>query len=183
MRKRAQAKDKESLTVLPVMEQALTLLQDGKPCRVMLKGIAAEDLKMLQGLNLLTAHPVLYVCNVAEADAATGNEHTKAVEAMATKQGASVVIISAAIEAEVAQLPDDEEMEFLADLGLTEPGLDKLIRAGMTYMDAPGGGAVFSTGSITFCGSLSHTGYDNNVSRILFNVLNRFGRLKLNWPF
>lgn len=130
VRKRAQAKDKESLTVLPVMEQALTLLQDGKPCRVMLKNIAPEDLKILQGLNLLTAHPVLYVCNVAEADAATGNEHTKAVEAMAASQGASTVVISAAIEAEVAQLPDGEQKEFLEAMGLHEPGLDRLIRAG-----------------------------------------------------
>ena len=105
-------------------------MQDGKPARVLLKGIAHEDLTMLQGLNLLTAHPVLYVCNVAEADAATGNEHTKAVEDMAGAQGASTVIISAAIEAEVAQLPDDEELEFLASMGLEEPGLDKLIRAG-----------------------------------------------------
>ncbi len=130
IRKRAQAKDKESMTVLPVMEQALALLQDGKPARVLLKGIAAEDLRILQGLNLLTAHPVLYVCNVAEKDAATGNEHTKAVEKMAETQGASAVVISAAIEAEVAQLPDDEELEFLASMGLDEPGLDKLIRAG-----------------------------------------------------
>jgi len=128
--KRAQAKDKESMTVLPVMEQALALLQDGKPARVLLKGIAAEDLRILQGLNLLTAHPVLYVCNVAEKDAATGNEHTRAVEKMAAAQGASTVVISAAIEAEVAQLPDDEELEFLASMGLEEPGLDKLIRAG-----------------------------------------------------
>lgn len=130
VRKRAQAKDKESLTVLPVMEQALALLQDGKPCRVMLKTIAHEDLKILQDLNLLTAHPVLYVCNVAEADAATGNEHTKAVEAMAASQGASTVVISAAIEAEVAQLPDGEQKEFLEAMGLHEPGLDRLIRAG-----------------------------------------------------
>ncbi|MEQ1943289.1 redox-regulated ATPase YchF [Mesorhizobium sp. VNQ89] len=130
IRKRAQAKDKESMTVLPVMEQALALLQEGKPARVLLKGIAAEDLRILQGLNLLTAHPVLYVCNVAEKDAATGNEHTKAVDKMAAAQGASTVVISAAIEAEVAQLPDDEEMEFLASMGLEEPGLDKLIRAG-----------------------------------------------------
>ena len=130
IRKRAQAKDKESMTVLPVMEQALALLQDGKPARVLLKGIAAEDLRILQGLNLLTAHPVLYVCNVAEKDAATGNEHTRAVEKMAAAQGASTVVISAAIEAEVAQLPDDEELEFLASMGLEEPGLDKLIRAG-----------------------------------------------------
>jgi len=73
---------------------------------------------------------VLYVCNVAEADAATGNEHTRAVEKMAAAQGASVVVISAAIEAEVAQLSDEEEMEFLSSLGLDEPGLNKVIRAG-----------------------------------------------------
>ncbi|MGF7004539.1 redox-regulated ATPase YchF [Aminobacter sp. BE322] len=130
IRKRAQGKDKEATTVLPMMEQALALLQDGKPARLLLKGIAAEDLAILQGLNLLTSHPVLYVCNVAEGDAATGNEHTAAVQKMAEAQGAGVVIISAAIEAEVAQLPDEEAQEFLADMGLDEPGLDKLIRAG-----------------------------------------------------
>ena len=134
-RKRAQGKDKEAMTVLPVMEKALELLQAGKPARVMLKGIAAEDLRMLQGLNLLTSHPVLYVCNVAEKDAASGNEHTRAVEKMAEAQGARAVVISAAIEAEVAQLPDDEELEFLASMGLEEPGLDKLIRVGYELLD------------------------------------------------
>jgi GTP-binding protein YchF len=134
-RKRAQGKDKEAVTVLPMMESALELLQAGKPARVLLKGIAAEDLRILQGLNLLTSHPVLYVCNVAEKDAATGNEHTKAVEKMAATQGAGTVVISAAIEAEVAQLSDEEEMEFLASLGLEEPGLDKLIRAGYELLD------------------------------------------------
>ncbi|MDI6027171.1 redox-regulated ATPase YchF [Corticibacterium sp. UT-5YL-CI-8] len=129
-RKRAASKDKEATTILPIMEQALTLLQDGKPVRLLLNGIAPEDLAILQGLNLLTSHPVLYVCNVSEAEAATGNAHTAAVERMATAQGAKTVIISAAIEAEVAQLPDEEAKEFLADLGLEEPGLDKLIRAG-----------------------------------------------------
>jgi ribosome-binding ATPase YchF (GTP1/OBG family) len=73
---------------------------------------------------------VLYVCNVAEADAATGNEYSQAVEKMATAQGAGTVVISAAIEAEVAQLSDEEEMEFLSSLGLDEPGLNKVIRAG-----------------------------------------------------
>ncbi|MET0576324.1 MAG: redox-regulated ATPase YchF, partial [Mesorhizobium sp.] len=130
IRKRASGKDKEATTVLPMMEKALALLQDGKPARVLLKGIAHEDLAILKGLNLLTSHPVLYVCNVAEADAATGNEHTEAVEKMAEAQGAGTVVISAAIEAEVAQLPDAEELEFLASMGLEEPGLDKLIRAG-----------------------------------------------------
>ena len=129
-RKRASVKDKEALTVLPVMEQALALLNDGKPVRLLLGKLATDEMPILLGLNLLTSHPVLYVCNVSEADAATGNEHTKAVEAMAAAQGARVVVISAAIEAEVAQLPDEEATEFLADLGLEEPGLDKLIRAG-----------------------------------------------------
>ena len=123
------------MTVLPIMEKALELLQAGKPARIMLKGIAAEDLRILQGLNLLTSHPVLYVCNVAEKDAATGNEHTRAVEKMAEAQGARTVVISAAIEAEVAQLPDDEELEFLASMGLEEPGLDKLIRAGYELLN------------------------------------------------
>jgi GTP-binding protein YchF len=130
IRKRAQGKDKEATAALPMMEKALALLQEGKPTRVLLNGIDPEDLKALQGLNLLTSHPVLYVCNVAEADAATGNAHTEAVEKMAAAQGARTVVISAAIEAEVAQLPDDEEHEFLAAMGLEEPGLDRLIRAG-----------------------------------------------------
>ncbi|MER9672916.1 redox-regulated ATPase YchF [Mesorhizobium sp. M0208] len=130
IRKRAAGKDKEAATVLPKMEAALELLQAGKPARILLNGISGEDLRILQGLNLLTSHPVLYVCNVAEADAATGNAHTRAVEKMAAAQGARTVVISAAIEAEVAQLSDEEEMEFLATLGLDEPGLNKVIRAG-----------------------------------------------------
>ncbi|MER9867493.1 redox-regulated ATPase YchF [Mesorhizobium sp. M0136] len=130
IRKRAAGKDKEAATVLPMMEAALELLQAGKPARILLNGISGEDLRILQGLNLLTSHPVLYVCNVAEADAATGNAHTRAVEKTAAAQGARTVVISAAIEAEVAQLSDEEEMEFLATLGLDEPGLNKVIRAG-----------------------------------------------------
>ena len=130
VRKRATGKEKEALTVLPMMEKALALLQEGKPVRMLLPGIAHEDLLILQRLNLLTSKPVLYVCNVAEANAATGNEHTRAVEKMAAAQGAATVIISAAIEAEVAQLPDEEAKEFLSAMGLEEPGLDRLIRAG-----------------------------------------------------
>jgi GTP-binding protein YchF len=135
IRKRASGKEKEALAVLPVMEKALGLLQDGKPARALLPGIAMEDRRILQDLNLLTSHPVLFVCNVAEKDAASGNAHTAAVERMAEAQGAGAVTISAAIEAEVAQLPDDEELEFLADLGLEEPGLDRLIRAGYELLD------------------------------------------------
>ena len=135
MRKRATGKEKEAMTVLPMMEKALALLQDGKPVRLLLDGIAAEDLAILQGLNLLTSKPVLYVCNVAEADAASGNDHTQAVSTMAEAQGARTVVISAAIEAEVAQLPDEDAREFLDSLGLEEPGLDRLIRAGYELLD------------------------------------------------
>ncbi|SOE14354.1 hypothetical protein SAMN05877838_0988 [Hoeflea halophila] len=134
-RKRATAKDKDSLTVLPMMEASLKLLQDGKPVRTMLKDLADEDLAILRGLNLLTSHPVLYVCNVSEEDAATGNAHTEAVAKMAAAQGAETIVVSAAIESEVAQLPDEEAKEFLGALGLDEAGLDRLIRAGYSLLD------------------------------------------------
>ena len=130
VRKKAAAKDKEALTALPVMEDALKLLQNGRPARVLRKTLAAEDLRMLDGLTLLTAKPVLYVCNVSEADAGGGNEHTARVETMAAEQGAGVVVISAAIEAEIAQLPEGEQREYMEAVGLDEPGLDRLIRAG-----------------------------------------------------
>lgn len=135
VRKRATGKDKEATTILPVMERALALLQDSKPVRLMLEGIAAEDLAILKSLNLLTSKPVLYVCNVAEDEAASGNPHSQAVEAMAAEQGASTIVISAAIEAEIAQLDAAEAAEFLDTLGLEEPGLDRLIRAGYELLD------------------------------------------------
>jgi GTP-binding protein YchF len=129
-RKKATSRDKEAQTVLPVMETALALLQNGEPVRTMLKDIAAEDLEILQTLNLLTSKPVLYVCNVAESDAANGNDFSKAVDVMGAEQGAGTVVISAAIEEEIAQLPDDEQPDYLEMNGLEESGLDRLIRAG-----------------------------------------------------
>jgi len=135
MRKKASAKDKEALTVLPVMEASLDLLKDGKPVRLLLDGMATEDLKILQGLNLLTSKPVLYVCNVAEGDAADGNAHSATVTKMAAEQGAQSVVISAAIEEEIAQLPEAEQPEYLEMNGLTESGLDRLIAAGYELLD------------------------------------------------
>jgi ribosome-binding ATPase len=127
VRKRAGMKEAEATKTLPVMEEVLKLLTEGKPARILLKTLDAEGLAHLKGLNLLTSHPVLYVCNVIEAEAATGNAHTAAVAKMAAAQGAGMVIISANIEAEVAQLPDEDAKEFLGAMGLEEPGLDKLI--------------------------------------------------------
>ena len=133
-RKRAASKDKDSLTILPMMDASLDLLRDGKPVRKLLEGLDAEDLAILNGLQLLTSKPVLYVCNVAESDAATGNALSEAVSKMAAEQGAGTVIISAAIEEEIAQLPDDEQGEFLEMNGLEESGLSRLIREGYNLL-------------------------------------------------
>ena len=134
MRKRATGKDKEAQLLLPMMDAALELLRDGKPVRLLLDGIAAEDLRILKSLNLLTSKPVLYVCNVSEDDAAEGNELSKAVADMAAGQGAGTVVISAAIEEEIAQLPDEEQGEFLEMNGLAESGLSRLIKEGYNLL-------------------------------------------------
>ena len=134
-RKRATGKEKEAMTILPMMEAAFQLLQNGKPARALLDGIAAEDLKILKGLNLITSKPVLYVCNVSEGDAANGNSQTEAVSEMAKREGAEAVVISAAIEEEIAQLPEAEQPEYLEMNGLTESGLDRLIKAGYRLLD------------------------------------------------
>ncbi len=119
-----------------MMEAALELLQDGKPVRLLLDGLPTEDLKILQGLNLLTSKPVLYVCNVAEGDAASGNAHSEAVEAkMAADQGAGTVVISAQIEEEIAQLPDSGAARISGNERLQEAGLDRLIAAGYKLLD------------------------------------------------
>lgn len=127
-RKKAKQGDKEAIARVPVMEKCIKVLSDGKPARV--AGIAADERAVFDGLQLLTAKPVLYICNVEEAAAATGNEFSKRVAEMAAKEGAQHVVISAAIEAEVAQLPAEDQKEFLAGMGLEEPGLNKVIRAG-----------------------------------------------------
>ena len=129
MTKRLRSGDKEAKAEMALMETALKLLQDGKPARVM--EVDKDDEVRFRRLQLLTSKPVLYVCNVDEDSAAEGNEFSAKVAAMAKEQGAESVVISAAIEAEVAQLDDPEEKaEFLTDLGLEETGLTRVIRAG-----------------------------------------------------
>lgn len=120
--------DKEAQQQDRLLAMAQEVLENGQPARV--TEIADEDAKAWKMLQLLTTKPVLYVCNVSEEDAATGNAHSAAVADMAAAQGNGHVIISARIEEEISQLDDDEATMFLEEMGLEEPGLDRLIRAG-----------------------------------------------------
>lgn len=131
-KKRAKQGDKEALVRAPVMEKAIAALSAGLPARTV--KLTDDEKAAFDGLQLLTAKPVLYICNVDEGSAATGNAFSSAVAEMAKAEGASSVIISAAIEAEVAQLPPEEQTEFLASMGLDEPGLNKVIRAGYSLL-------------------------------------------------
>ncbi len=134
--KKAKGADKESKDLLSVMEPALAALQEGNPARTVLPSIPAEKMGLFKQLNLITSKPVLLIANVAEAEASTGNALSRKVEAKAKEEGASCVVIAAAIESEVATLSSAEDKkEFLEALGLNEAGLDKVIRAGYTLLD------------------------------------------------
>jgi GTP-binding protein YchF len=127
--KKAKGGDKESKALLAIVEAALVELRAGRPARRLALG--EEQRPLFDQLQLLTAKPVLYVCNVEESAAAKGNDWSAKVAARAAAEGAGVVVISAAIEAEVAQLASPEEKaEFLETLGLEETGLSRVIRAG-----------------------------------------------------
>jgi len=131
--KRARGGDKEAKAQLPVMEAALAVLSEGRPARQAALPQGRE--REFRALQLLTAKPVLYVANVDEAQAATGNAFSDRVIEKARAEGAECVMISAAIEAEIAQLTDPEEKrEFLESLGLAEPGLDRIKRAGYALL-------------------------------------------------
>jgi GTP-binding protein YchF len=128
LEKKAKGQDKEAKALLPIIDAALAVLIEGKPARV--ADIAPEQRAMFKGLQLLTAKPVLYVCNVDETAAATGNAYSRLVEAKAAREGAAAVVISAKIEAELGQLDAEERVAYLESLNLEEPGLNRLIRAG-----------------------------------------------------
>ncbi len=125
--KKAKGNDKIALAELALMEPILAALEAGRPAR---SAIAPGDAETAKRLNLLTAKPVLYVCNVEEGAAAEGNTQSERVAVMAKAEGAAHVVVSAAIEAEVSQLPEDDRLVFLADLGLDDSGLDRIISAG-----------------------------------------------------
>lgn len=120
--------DKEAAQQDRLLRLAQAALEEGKPARTIT--VDAEDRRAWDLLQLLTAKPVLFVCNVEEASAAQGNSQSARVAEMAAAQGAAHVVISARIEEELAQLSADEAAMFLEEMGLEEPGLDRLIRAG-----------------------------------------------------
>ncbi|HEX8655487.1 MAG TPA: redox-regulated ATPase YchF [Allosphingosinicella sp.] len=127
--KKAQQGDKEAKVQAAVLGQALELLRDSKPARLT-EPKGAEEKIALDRAQLLTAKPVLYVCNVDEGDAAAGNAHSARVLERAAAEGAGAVIVSAAIEAEIVTMAPEDRGEFLHDLGLGEAGLSRVIRAG-----------------------------------------------------
>jgi GTP-binding protein YchF len=133
LEKKARGGDKEAKDTLDLVTRALALLRAGKPARLLER--KPEEARLFGQLGLLTSKPMLYVCNVDEASAASGNSYSQKVEARAREEGAGCVAISAQIEAEIAVLPNGERAEYLAHLGLKEPGLDRLIRAGYVLLD------------------------------------------------
>ncbi|HEY9579870.1 MAG TPA: redox-regulated ATPase YchF [Rhizorhapis sp.] len=132
--KKGQQGDKEAKAGASVLGQALELLRAGKPARLTQPKDVEEE-RLFAQAQLLTAKPVLYVCNVDEGGAAEGNEHSARVFDKAAKEGARAVIVSAAIEAEIVTMPAEDRAEFLADLGLQETGLTRIIRAGYDLLD------------------------------------------------
>ena len=132
--KRAQSGDKEARQLVAILEPLAAALTEGKTARTV--EFSPEEMKTVRQLQLLTSKPVLYVCNVGEEDAAEGNHHSAAVFELAEREGASAILISAAIEAEIAALPtEDDKREFLETLGLQETGLARLIRRGYGLLD------------------------------------------------
>ncbi len=130
MSKKARSGDKEMLAQVDFLTRIKDALDAGEPARTVAPSDEDEE-RWMKMTQLITSKPVLYVCNVSEDDAAQGNDYTAQVAKMAKEQGAEVVIICASIESEIAQLDSDEEKEeFLASMDLTEPGLNRIIRAG-----------------------------------------------------
>lgn len=125
--KAAKTGNKEAINEKNILEQLKNLLDQGKPARYL--KLEETDQPIVENLHLLTSKPVLYIANVSE-EGFINNPQLKAVEDFAAKENAPVVAISAQIESEIIELDENEKKEFLASLNLSEPGLDRLIRAG-----------------------------------------------------
>ena len=126
--RRARGPDKDAKARLQLLERVTPEMEAGRQARAL--ELSEDERSLLGGFTLLTAKPILYICNVDETSAATGNTLSERVAAMAVAQGAGHVVICAAIEAELSALSEDEKAEYLAGMGLAEPGLNRVIRAG-----------------------------------------------------
>lgn len=133
LEKKIRGQDKEAKQTLVLLERLLPLLREGKPARAL--EVAEDDRAVFKTLGLLTSKPTLYVCNVDEESASSGNAFSAKVEERAKAEGAGCVIISAQIESELAELGGDERIAYLAELGLPEPGLNRLIYEGYNLLD------------------------------------------------
>lgn len=131
--KLARSGDKESREKMPVYEKIKKALEEGTPLRRI--GLNEEEKKLIKDLALLTLKPVLYCANVAEEDLVRENKYVKSIREWAVKDNADVVVISGKVESELVDLTNDERDEFLKELGLKEPGLLSLIRAGYGLLD------------------------------------------------
>jgi GTP-binding protein YchF len=131
--KKVKAGDKTASDELALVNKILPLLAEGKPARSAV--LNADEQRGLRLLQLLTGKPILYICNVREEEAATGNAHVEAVRKLAAIEKAPLVVIAAAIEAEASQLSTADQQEYLASLGLSEPGLNQVIRAAYQRLD------------------------------------------------
>jgi len=133
LEKKIRGQDKEAKETLALLERALITLREGKPARFAI--VDDDDRKAFHSLGLLTSKPILYVCNVDEGSAATGNALSAEVQKRAENEGAGCVVISAKIESELVELEAEERRSYLADLGLEEPGLNRLIQEGYKLLD------------------------------------------------
>lgn len=135
VQKKAKGGDPEAVEMLPVLQRVLAAVAAGQPARSVVCANPAEQ-RLISLMQLLTAKPILYVCNVEEANARTGNARSAAVAVMAAKLGASSVVVSAKIEAEISLLPTaDDKKAFLEAVGLEETGLARVIRAGYELLN------------------------------------------------
>ena len=128
MEKKAKGGDKGAKELLELAQRSLAELREGRPARA--AGVSREEHDLFQSLGLLSSKPVLYVCNVDEVFADKGNAYSDDVKDQAAKEGAAAVVVSAKIESEIAVLPQAEQRDYLEAVGLSEPGLNRVIRAG-----------------------------------------------------
>jgi ribosome-binding ATPase len=133
LEKKGKQGDKDAAALADLMNRALVLLREGKPARLVERTVDEE--KAFQGLGLLSSKPVLYVCNVEEASADKGNAFSEAVKKRAAEEGAKAVVVSAQIESEIAVMAEADRKDFLDAVGLSEPGLNRVIRTGYELLD------------------------------------------------